>query len=174
MHNLVRWLGVILLYTGNGKGKTTSAVGTAIRARGRGKRVVFIQFMKARDSGEIKPLKELGVEVYRFGRKELVNLKNPSEEDKTLAKNALDLARKKLKENPFLIILDEVNVAVTAGLVDIKDVISLVKKAGDTHILLTGRYAPKELIELADLVTEMKEIKHPFQKGLLAVEGIDY
>jgi len=165
---------MIILFTGNGKGKTSAAVGVAVRAAGRGKRVVFIQFMKARETGEITSLKKLGVEVYRFGRGELVDLDNPSPEDKAMAIEGMKKAREKLKEKPFLLVLDEINVATAIGLIPVDDVLKLLDEARDTHILLTGRYAVDKLINAADLVSEMKEVKHPFQKGIPAVEGIDF
>jgi cob(I)alamin adenosyltransferase len=168
-------MGLIYLFTGNGKGKTTSAIGNVIRAVGYGHKVVFIQFMKGMPSSEVEVLKKLGVEVYRFGRNQLVNLENPKEVDKKLASEGLKKAEEVIKGEPFLVVLDEINVAVAAGLISIKDVLQLLDKVPEkTHIILTGRYAKKELIEKADLVTEMCEVKHPFNKGIPAVKGLDY
>ncbi len=162
---------MIIVYTGNGKGKTTAAIGTAIRAIGHGKRVVMIQFMKGQPTGELN-VKIPGFKIYQFGSENFVI--EPTEEDKNRAKEALKFAEEVLeKENPFLLILDEVNVAVKMGLIESSEVIKLVKKVKN-NIILTGRYAPREFIEIADLVTEMKEIKHPFKKGLPAQEGIDF
>ncbi len=161
---------MIIVYTGNGKGKTTAAIGAAIRAVGHGKKVVMVEFMKGQKTGELN-VKIPNFEIYQFGRKEFVI--EPTEEDKKLAEEALDFADLKIKEeNPFLLILDEVNVAVHMGLIDAKRVIEVARKA--KNVILTGRYAPKEFIEIADLVTEMKEIKHPYQKGTPAMEGIDF
>ena len=168
-------MGLIYLFTGNGKGKTTSALGTAIRATGYGKRVIVIQFMKGRETGEKKFFKEHKLEFYQFGREGFVNFRNPSEEDKKLAKEGLKFAKEKLKEKPFLIVLDELNVAVAANLLSVEEVLQFLNEIPEeTNIIITGRYAKQELIEKADLVTEMKEIKHPFQKGKPAVEGLDY
>ncbi len=168
-------MGLIYVFTGDGKGKTEAAVGMAVRARGHGKRVVFIQFMKGMSSGEIEPLKELGVEVYRFGTEKFVDFKNPSEKDIELAKQGLEKAKEEASKRPFLIVLDEINVAIAAGLLSVKEVVEYLKSIPDeTNVLLTGRYARREILELADLVTEMNEVKHYFKKGVLAKEGIDY
>ncbi|MEA2054223.1 MAG: cob(I)yrinic acid a,c-diamide adenosyltransferase [Candidatus Thermoplasmatota archaeon] len=161
--------GLIYVYTGDGKGKTTAAIGTAIRAVGHGKRAVLIQFLKKGDYGEIKASI---LEVYQFGRKQFV-LK-PTEKDHELAEKALKFAEKILEEKPFLLILDEVNVAVSMGLINTRNVIDMVKKRGETNIILTGRGAPEEFIEIADLVTEMKKIKHPFDEGVKGKEGLEY
>ena len=163
---------MIFLFTGNGKGKTTAAIGMGIRAAGHNKRVVMIKFMKGIESGE--DLLEIpNFKIYKFGRKEFVNLNNPSEEDKELAKKGLEFAKKIATEKPFLLILDEINVATKIGLLNKNEVINFIKNL-DFHVVLTGRYAPKEFIEFADLVTEMKEIKHPYEKGRSAEEGIEW
>ncbi len=163
---------MIFLFTGNGKGKTTASIGMGIRAAGHKKRVVMIQFMKGRKTGETM-IKIPNFEIYQFGRKEFVDYKNPTEEDKRLAREGLEFAKKVSKEKPFMIILDEINVAVYSELVKKEDVIEFIKNT-DSHVVLTGRYAPKEFIEIADLVTEMKEIKHPYEKGIGAQEGIEW
>ena len=163
---------MIFLFTGNGKGKTTASIGMGVRAAGHNKRVVMIKFMKGIDSGE-DLIKIPNFEIYKFGRKEFVNLKNPAEEDKKLAREGFEFAKKIAKEKPFLLILDEINVAVHIGLLDKEEVINFVKDL-EFHVVLTGRYAPKEFIDLADLVTEMKEIKHPYEKGRKAEEGIEW
>lgn len=168
-------MGLIYVLTGNGKGKTTSALGTAARALGYGKRVVVIQFMKGQKTGEKEFFQKCGCEFYQFGKREFVDLKNPDEESKKLAKKALDFAKDKIKEKPFLVVLDELNVAVSAGLLSVKSVLEVMDSMPEeTHLIITGRYAEKSLLEKADLVTEMKEIKHPFQKGKPAVKGLDY
>ena len=162
---------MIIVYTGNGKGKTTAAIGAGIRAIGHGKKVVMIEFMKGQKTGELN-LNLPNFEIYQFGTKEFVM--EPTEEDKEKAKEGLKFAEKIIEnEQPFLLILDEINVAVKFGLIDPKEVIELLKKVKN-HVILTGRYAPKEFIEIADLVTEMKEVKHPFKEGKPAVEGIDF
>lgn len=163
---------MILVFTGDGKGKTTSAFGMAIRAIGHQKKVIIIQFLKKGEYGETKLFKKLGIEIYQFGRKDFVF--EVTKEDYEMAQKALKKAYEKLKEKPFLLILDEVNVAIDMGLIKLKDVIDLLKKAEETHIILTGRNAPQELIKYADLVTEMKKIKHYYDMGIKAIEGLEY
>ncbi len=166
---------MIYVFTGDGKGKTEASIGAAVRARGHGKRVIFIQFMKGLPTGEIEPLKSLGVEVYRFGREKFVDIKNPDPEDINLAKEGLEKARELMRERPFLVVLDEINVAIAAGLLDVNDVLDFLDSIPEeTNVILTGRYAKEEILEMADLVTEMREIKHYFKKGIPAKEGIDY
>ena len=167
---------MIHVYTGNGGGKTTAALGLSFRAVGHGKKVIFIQFMKGRkDTGEWLAKDRLSpeFELYQFGRKEFVDLKNPSEEDIKLAKEGLEFAKESLKRNPDILVLDEINVALYAGLVtidELKELFSLAQK--DTWIVLTGRYASEELKEIADFVTEFVEVKAP--KELHFEEGIEY
>lgn len=166
-------MGKILLYTGTGGGKTMIAVGLGVRAVGHGKKVLMVQFMKGRkDIGEFMAQKHLpGFEIVQFGRKEFVDLKNPSKEDMELAKKGLEYVRN-LKKMPDLLILDEINLACTVGLLKIRDVIEVLDKIPEkTTVVLTGRYAPKELIEKADLVTEIKDVKE--LKGKLG-EGVSY
>ncbi len=166
----------IYLWTGHGAGKTTSALGVALREIGHKQKVVVIQFMKGRkDIGEylIKNKLKPYYEIHQFGRKGFVNLNNPSEEDKKRAKEALEFAEKKLKENPHLLILDEINLACAIGLLDTKEVIKFLNKAPKkVNIYLIGRYAPKELIKKADFVNEVIELKHP--KYWKAKKGIEY
>jgi len=164
--------GKVLIFTGDGKGKTTAAMGAALRAKGHGKRVIMIQFLKKGDYGGVKMLREMGVEVYQFGTEQFVF--NVTEEDRRRAEDAMKFAREKMKEEPFLLILDEINVALSMGLVETKKVLQLLEDRGGTHIILTGRYAPHELIEKADLVTEMRKIKHYYDEGERALEGLEY
>jgi len=174
----VRGVGEVHLYTGEGGGKTTTAIGVGVRAVGHGFKVVMIQFMKGRKVGEYKAIKEKLTplfEIYQFGREEFVNLENPEPIDYELAQKALEFAREKLKEKPFLLILDEINVAAAIGLVKVEDVIRLLNEAPkETTIILTGRYAPRALIDRADLVTFMACIKHPYHEGMVARKGIEY
>ncbi len=169
-------MGYVHVYTGNGKGKTTAAFGLAMRAAGRGKSVCIIQFMKPDEGyGEQVSARKLGIEVYPFGTRRFVNKNNPSTEDVERAKNALAFAREKMKYNYDLLILDEVNVAIDFRLISLEEVLSLMDALPEnTELILTGRYAPKEIIERADLVTEMREVKHYFAKGVMAREGIEY
>jgi cob(I)alamin adenosyltransferase len=167
---------MIIVYTGNGKGKTTAALGLALRSIGYGKRVVLIQFMKGRETGEILAAKKiLGLEIYQFGRKDFVDPKNPKKEDLDLASKGLEFAKKTAKKKPDILILDEINVAVKFGLLKLEDVLKLIGATPkNTTLVLTGRYAPKEIIRKADIVTEMAEIKHHFKKSAKAIKGIDY
>lgn len=168
----------IYLWTGNGWGKTTSALGVALRAIGHGKRVVIIQFMKGRkDIGEYKVRKRLkpNYEIYQFGRRGWVDLKNPSKKDKELAHQGLEFAKKIVKTKPFLLILDEINLAVAVGLLSLKEVLEFLDSIPKTiTVYLTGRYAPKELMNRADYVTEITAIKHPKIHLRKAKKGIDY
>jgi cob(I)alamin adenosyltransferase len=169
--------GLVEVYTGDGRGKTTAAIGLAFRAVGHGLRVHIIQFMKGDESyGEFKscsahPL----IEIEQFGRREFVNPKEPSTVDVELAARGMARAREVLVAGTAdLVVLDELNVAVGFGLVRMEDVMALVKaKPEHVELLITGRMAPPELIERADLVTEMREVKHPFSEGVMAREGID-
>jgi len=170
--------GFIHLYTGNGGGKTTSALGVAMRSVGQGHRVVAVQFMKGRtDIGEYKIQKLLGklYEVFQFGRKEFVDLKKPSKKDEELAYVALGFAKKVMieKKHPQLLILDEINLAAAIGLVNIKDVVKMLKKAPrGIDIYLTGRHAPKEFMAVSDYVTSVEDKKRV--KLISARRGIDY
>jgi cob(I)alamin adenosyltransferase len=173
-------MGISIILTGNGKGKTSAAIGTAFRAIGWGFNVLMIQFMKAdKDIGEIKAAKKLkGFEIIQTGEgfykigKDIKNL----EIHQKAAMKGIDLAVEKiLCGKYFLIILDEIITAYSVGLIKEEDILVLIKnKQKKMNLLLTGRGASKKMIEFADLVTEMKEIKHPFKKGIKAVKGIDY
>jgi len=166
----------IYLWTGNGWGKTTSSLGVALRAIGHKKKVIIIQFMKGRKYiGEYKISKKLKpyYNIYQFGRKDFVNLKNPSLKDRILAGKGFEFIDKAVKQKPFLLILDEINLACAIKLLDTVKVIEKLKKIPDKiTVYLTGRYAPKKLINIADYVTEIKARKHPrFYKTR---KGIDY
>ena len=173
-------MGEVHLYTGEGGGKTTTALGVGLRAVGHGLKVIMIQFMKGRkDIGEYKAVKKYLAslfQIYQFGREEFVDLANPSEEDKCLAKEALEFARKVVREEkPFLLILDEVNVAVRVGLLSEEEVLSFLDEIPEeTHVILTGRWAPRSLVDRADLVTYMACVKHPFEGGIKARPGLEY
>lgn len=171
-------MGFIHLYTGDGEGKSITAFGLALRAIGHGYKVIIIQFMKGRkDIGEYKIRKRLApnYEIHQFGRKEFIDLKKPDPIDYILARRALEFAKKAIKRKPRLLILDEINLALSIGLIELKDVLELLSNIPEpTTVVLTGRSAPKELIERADLVTEMREIKHPWRRGVQARRGIEY
>lgn len=169
---------MVQVYTGDGKGKTTAAIGQALRAIGHNFSVLMIQFMKGdANYGEILAAKNLpNLEIKQFGLPTFVKKGEPSPKDVKLAQAGLAFAKNALKTNKYqMIILDEINVAIDYGLIDLEEVLALVKECPSTvELVLTGRYAKKELIALADLVSEIKEIKHPYQKGYVSREGIDY
>ena len=169
-------MGYVHVYTGNGKGKTTAAFGLAMRAAGREKKVCIIQFMKPdKGYGEQISARKLGIEIHPMGRDKFVNKKNPDKIDIELAKKALQLAKEKLNGDYDLLVLDEINVAVDFNLISVNDVLNLLGDIPNkTEVVLTGRYAREEVINRADLVTEMREIKHYFKKGVVAREGIEF
>lgn len=167
---------MIHIYTGDGKGKTTAALGLALRAVGHGNRVLMIQFMKKGHYGELAASGMLkNFEIMQSGRGEFVNKNSPESVDFELAETGVEMARNALNSNNYdLLILDEINVAVDFGLVSVECVKGILNAAGDTEIVLTGRYAKKELIDEADYVSEIAEIKHPYQRGIESREGIEF
>ncbi len=169
--------GYIQVYTGNGKGKTTAALGLALRAAGRGMKVYIGQFMKGQEYGELDAINNYlseWITMEQYGTPKFV-VGKPSEEDIKMAKEGLKKAKNAmLSGNYDIIILDEVNVSIYLKTLDLDDVIEFISaKPSDVELILTGRYAPEEIINLADLVTEMKEIKHYYTKGVIAREGIE-
>jgi cob(I)alamin adenosyltransferase len=170
--------GLVQVYTGEGKGKTSAAFGSALRALGRGLKVYVVQFIKGGfDYGELHTLTQLAnLKLKAFGRGRFITEKPPQTEDIDLAREALKWSEQIILGGEYdVVILDEVNVALNLKLIDMEDVVRLVKnKPRHVELILTGRYAPQEVIELADLVTEMKEIKHPFSKGVPPRMGIEY
>ncbi len=178
--------GLIIVYTGDGKGKTSAALGAALRALGHGWRVLVIQFFKGDWPvvyGELELAKRLypQFEVLQLGRGfvKIMGDKKPFAEHVEAAQAALNLTRERLLSGTYdLVILDEVIYAMgylDFKLIELKDVLQLLKeKPPQTHVILTGRNAPAELVEAADLVTEMKEIKHPMKRGIPAQQGIDF
>jgi cob(I)alamin adenosyltransferase len=169
--------GLVQVYTGNGKGKTTAAFGLALRAIGRGLKVYVIQFIKGGfDYGELYIVDKLpNLKLKAFGRGRFIKGK-PSQEDVKLAEEALLLAEKIIKGGEYdIVVLDEVNVALNLKLIGLDKVLELIKsKPKHVELVLTGRYAPNEVLETADLVTEMKEIKHPYNAGYRARRGIEF
>ena len=167
--------GLIIVHTGDGKGKTTAAMGLAIRAFGAGLKVLILQFIKGgRRSGELTALEILGIEVKQLGLG-FVTEENFSEQKKS-SRAAFDIARQEiLSGERDLIILDEINYAVKFGLLGAEEISELIKiRPPQMHLVFTGRDALPELIEAADLVTEMKLIKHAFRKGVPAQAGIEF
>jgi len=173
--------GLTIIYTGKGKGKTTAALGIVLRAIGHGKKICMIQFIKGSwHYGEMISSKRLGPEFEMIavgkGFVGIIDDEHSREEHEDVAKEAIKICSKKIQSGNYdIVILDEVNYAINLGLVKLDDILNLVKsKPGTLDLVLTGNYAKDELIELADLVTEMREIKHPFKSGRKAKEGIDF
>lgn len=173
--------GLVIVYTGDGKGKTTAALGMALRAAGHGKKILMVQFIKNfQNYGELKFVKKYkcGIQIKSLG-KGYVRIKGdkyPFEEHVKAAKQALEFAKERILARKYdIVILDEINIALDKKLITTNEVIKLIQqKPPSLHLILTGRNAPKKLIQLADLVSEVKEVKHPYKKGILAQKGIEY
>lgn len=170
--------GLVQVFTGNGKGKTTAAMGTIVRAVGHGKKVFLVSFMKGNyEFGEYKTLAGLpGVKIAQFGFRKFTDPANVKPEEKQQAEEALTSAREAVNSGKYdIVVMDEVNVAVNYDLIPLEDVLELVRdKPPHVELILTGRYADSRLLEIADLATEMVKIRHPFDKGIKARKGIEY
>jgi cob(I)alamin adenosyltransferase len=173
--------GWVIVYTGDGKGKTTAALGLTLRAAGHGNRVLMIQFLKSGwEYGELKGAERLSPEVtikpMGIGCVGILDDDKPFEEHQQAAQKALAASREAVGRTDYdIVILDEVNIATHLKLIDVDDLLTLIKeRSPQLTLVLTGRYADERIIEVADLVTEMKEIKHPFQKGIPSRKGIDH
>jgi len=169
-------MGLIYLYTGEGAGKTTNALGLALRSIGHKQKVIIIQFLKWwKKTGEYK-FKDIlpeYYEIYQFGREGWIGLENLTEEDKELTRNGLEFARKCLEKKPNLLILDEINLAVHCKMIDVKEILEFLDQVPkETTVILTGRHASQELIDRADFVNEIIDKKHPDE--IPAQEGIQY
>ena len=170
-------MGYVYLYVGTGAGKTTNALGLALRSVGHRHKVIIIQFMKWwKNIGEYKVQKMLApyYEIYQFGRKGWIGLSNLNDEDRKLAEKALKFAEKITNEKkPSLLVLDEINLALYCQLLDVREVIDFLNRIPrNTDVVLTGRFAPQELIERADFVNEVKDVKYP--KNMVTTIGIQY
>ena len=170
-------MGFVYVYTGTGAGKTTNALGLALRSIGHKRKVIIIQFLKWwKNTGEYKVQKMLDpyYEIYQFGRRGWIGLGNLDEEDKMLAHKALRFAEKIAQEKkPDLLVLDEVNLALYCDLLDGREVLRFLDKIPKkTDVVLTGRYAPNELLTRADFVNEIVDVKHP--KEMITTKGIQY
>lgn len=173
--------GLVIVYTGDGKGKTTAALGLCVRAVGYDEKICIVQFIKGSwKYGELDGIKRLApnVELYQkgLGFVGIIDDKLDKSEHIKAAGEAIDFAREKMLSGKYdIVILDEINVAIHLGLLKVKEVLKLIDvKPELLDLVITGRNAKDEIIERADLVTEMREIKHPFQKGILAQKGIDF
>lgn len=183
--------GLVYVFTGEGKGKTSAALGVATRSLLNGEKVVWVAFYK-QDSWGLSESKlkdkfpnlemnfsgkgfRIGKKTAPVGKKGHVVVDTASEEEHVLAaREGLQLATSSLQKKPFLLVMDEVLNAVSEGLVESKSVIELLSNRGETHVILTGRGASKNIMDIADLVTECKKIKHPYDLGKLAVKGLDF
>lgn len=166
-----------VLYTGDGKGKTTAALGMLLRAWGRGMKVCMLSFIKNENSnyGEERAARKLGVELIPLGGG-FTWLSKDIERDKALAQRCWALCREKIESGEYdIVILDEITYPLTYGWLDIDEVIETLRaRPADLHVVMTGRDAPQVLVDYADLVTEMREVKHPFQEGVKAQPGVDF
>lgn len=169
--------GLVIVNTGNGKGKTTAALGVLFRAWGQNQRVVMLQFLKSSTGkwGEVRAAQRVGVEIIPLGDGFTWNSDN-LEHDRALAQQCWQLCREKVESNQYdVVIMDEITYAINYGWLDLSEVLAVLRARNPKmHVILTGRDAPQELIDYADLVTEMKEIKHPFHEGILAQKGLDF
>lgn len=173
--------GLVIVYTGGGKGKTTAALGMALRAVGYNHKICMIQFIKGSwHYGEIDSVRRLNPEFELIpagkGFVGIIDDKSPLEDHKKIAKEAMKITEDKVQSGDFdIVILDEINYALDLNLIEINDVLDLIEsKPNKVNLVLTGNHAKKRVIERADLVTEMKEIKHPYQVGIKAKKGIDF
>lgn len=172
--------GLLMVNTGHGKGKTTSALGLLMRAAGRGLKCCMIQFMKSRNDryGEHESAEELGIEVHTMGDGFTWDTKNP-EQDRKTARETWELCVEKMRSGDYdMLVFDELVYVLSYQMLPLTEVLDEFKTVRESqpalHIVVTGRDAPQELIDVADLVTEMREIKHPFQQGIRAQQGIEF
>jgi cob(I)alamin adenosyltransferase len=178
MNHKTEGLGLIQVFTGDGKGKTTAALGEALRACGHGFKVLIVQFMKGDIKyGEITTAQSVpNLEIRQFGLPTFVKKGEPGDEDLRLAREGFAYARSAIENATHdMVILDELNVAIDYGLIPLDDVLELLReRPHGIEIIITGRYAPKEIIEIADLVSNIEEVKHPYQKGIFGRKGVEW
>ncbi len=169
--------GLVIVNTGNGKGKTTAALGVLFRAWGRGMRVCMLSFIKATTSnyGEERAAKRLGIEMIPMGDG-FTWTSEDIEKDKAMARQCWELCKEKIASGEYdIVILDEMTYTFSYGWLDANEVIEFLKQRPEgMHVVITGRNAVPELIEYADLVTEMTEVKHPYRQGIQAQKGIEF
>ncbi|HLZ09088.1 MAG TPA: cob(I)yrinic acid a,c-diamide adenosyltransferase [Chloroflexota bacterium] len=169
--------GLVIVNTGNGKGKTTAALGVLLRAWGRDLRVIALQFLKQQSAnwGESRAARKMGIEIIPLGGG-FTWMSADLEKDKALARAGWERCREAIESGRYdLVVLDELTYCFKYGWLDLAACLEVIRRrpAGQ-HVIITGRDAPPELIEFADLVTEMREIKHPFTSGILAQKGIEF
>ena len=173
--------GLTIVYTGKGKGKTTAALGMVLRAVGYDHKICMIQFIKGSwHYGEMDSSKKLepNFELVAIGKGfvGILDDKSSKEDHKKIAEEALKISKEKIQSDKYdIVILDEINYAINLELINVEDVLDIIKnKPDNVNLVLTGNHAKQEIIDIADLVTEMREIKHPFQSGIKAKKGIDF
>jgi len=172
--------GLVMVYTGDGKGKTTAALGLALRQIGWGRKTLFLQFMKGEGNvyGErIAAERYLpDLEIEQWGRDSFVDLNDPDQIDRVLAEKGFERAKEAINSGEYgLVVLDEACIAMACGLLPTQEVIELIEsRPSHVDIVLTGRYCPQSIIDIADMVSEVKEIKHHFTRGIKARKGIEY
>lgn len=168
---------LVLLYTGDGKGKTSSALGVTMRAWGRGWKICWLQFIKSKTAnyGETRAARRMGIEMIPLGDG-FTWLSKDINKDIALARECWALAREKIESAAYdLVVLDEITYPITYGWLQADEVIATLReRPDDMHVIMTGRNAAPELVEFADLVSEMAEVKHPYQQGIKAQRGIDF
>ncbi|MXW35438.1 MAG: cob(I)yrinic acid a,c-diamide adenosyltransferase [Chloroflexi bacterium] len=168
---------LVLLYTGDGKGKTSSALGVTMRAWGRGWKICWLQFIKSKTAnyGETRAAKRMGIEMIPLGDG-FTWLSKDINKDIALARECWALAREKIESAAYdLVVLDEITYPITYGWLQADEVIGALRdRPADVHVIMTGRNAVPGLVEFADLVSEMTEVKHPYQQGIKAQRGIDF
>jgi len=170
--------GLIQVYTGDGKGKTTCALGLALRAVGQGFKAIMVQFLKTDDTGEVQAARRLAPDfaMESFGAPGFPRLSDPAPETRAAARQAFDRARQIILAGEHdLVILDEINLSLTYNLVPLAEMLAVLRQRPPyVEVVLTGRAAPAEIIDLADLVTEMRPVKHYFEAGVKARRGIEW
>jgi cob(I)alamin adenosyltransferase len=168
---------LVVVYTGNGKGKTTAALGMLLRAWGRGMKVCMLSFIKEETAnfGEERAARKLDIELIPLGGG-FTWLSKDIEQDKALARRCWDLCKEKIASGRYdIVVLDEITYPITYGWLDVDEVIETLRdRPTDLHVVITGRDADEKLTDFADLVTEMREIKHPFSQGIKAQPGVDF
>ncbi len=169
--------GYIQLYTGNGKGKTTAALGLALRAAGAGMRILFAQFVKGEEYSEVKAIRQSlpQITIRQYGL-ECFIINKPTQEDIDAARNGFEEVSEAVMSGSYdLVVMDEATIAIYYNLFSVNELIELLKRKPEpVEIVITGRYAPPELIEIADLVTEMNEVRHYYSSGVMARRGIEH
>jgi cob(I)alamin adenosyltransferase len=169
--------GIVIVNTGNGKGKTTAALGVLMRAWGQDMRAIMLQFLKSQTGkwGEIRAAQRMGVEIIPLGDGFTWNSKDLNH-DRALAQQCWQLCREKIESNQYdIVIMDEITYALNYGWLDIEELLNTLRQRNpEMHVILTGRDAPEALIAYADMVTEMREIKHPYTQGIIAQKGIEF